>query len=285
LVVNQADIVRVLFALGLQPGSSVIVHSSLGSFGHVDGGAQTVIEALMEVLTPRGTLLMPSFNHGMIVEEGWSGCYDPLETPTINGAIPETFRKLPGVYRSLDPTHPVAAWGWNAQRYTAFHHRTLTMSLDSPIGLLWKDGGYGLFLGVGFEANTFHHVVETTTGARCLGPRTEAYPVMLPGGRKVKGRTWGWRASPCPFTDEGRYPLLFRQRKVLSEEQVGNSVATLFRLADCFEVVAEILASGLDGYPPCLACPIRPRIVSNTVPSDWDEENNSLSPDSEAWTY
>lgn len=34
----------------------VMVHSSLKSFGHVEGGADTVVDALMELLTPEGTL-------------------------------------------------------------------------------------------------------------------------------------------------------------------------------------------------------------------------------------
>lgn len=251
----------------------------------IRGGAQTVIDALMDVITPKGTILMPSFNHGLILEKGWSGYYHPDETPTINGAIPETFRKMPGVFRSLDPTHPVAAWGANAERYTANHHRTLTMGLDSPIGKLFQDGGYGLLMGVGFEANTFHHVVETSTGASCLGARTEAYPVVLPTGRQVIGRTWGWRQKPCPLTDEGRYPPVIFQRKLTIETMVGKSRVTLFRLSECYEVVAEILSSGINGYAGCRDCPIKPRTVPQTVPSDWDSDCNQLLPDSEAWSY
>ena len=110
-IVTQPDIVSGLRRLDLRAGMGLIVHSSLKSFGHVEGGEETVIAALMEVLTPSGTLMMPSFNHCRPFLEGGAGFYNPQETPTTNGTIPETFRKIPGVCRSLNPTHAFAAWG------------------------------------------------------------------------------------------------------------------------------------------------------------------------------
>ncbi len=263
----------------------VVVHSSLRKFGFVEGGANTIIEALMEILSPDGTLVMPSFNHDFPFHLGEAGYYDPRETRTINGIIPDTFWRMPKVLRSLDPTHPAAAWGKNARRYTENHHRTLTMGSDSPLGLLGRDGGHGLLLGVGYEANTYHHVIETTTGAPCLGRRTEAYPVRLPDGRTVLGRTWGWRGGDCPFTDQGHYPKGMADRGLHRQTQIGPATITFFRLQDCFEVVSEMLALGSDGFPPCSGCLIRPRVVPQTVESDWDEVNQRPKPDSIAWTY
>jgi aminoglycoside 3-N-acetyltransferase len=282
-MLSGADLVKGFLELGLEAGMGAMVHSSLRSFGHVEGGAATVVRALMEVLTPAGTLSMPSFNHGEPFEAAGPGVYDPRETPTTNGAIPEAFRRMPGVVRSLNPTHAFAAWGANAERYTALHHRTLTMGPDSPLGMLLSDDGYGLLLGVGYSSNTFHHAVEMITHAPCLGLRTEAYPVTLPDGRRVMGRTWGWRAGSCPFTDGNRYAdeMVDRQRVVT----IGACRAVLYRLRDGYDVIARILANGKDGFPPCSGCDIRPRRVPETVASDWDVERACLLPDSEALTY
>ena len=257
--VTKNDILSGLGALGLGPGAGVIVHSSLKSFGFVEDGPQTVIEALMETLTPDGTLLMPSFNHDLPFREGGPGVYDPTQTPTINGAIPDHFWRMPGVLRSLDPTHPVAAWGRNARRYTDFHHRTLTMGPESPLGLLCAEDGVALLLGVGYWANTFHHVVEMSTGAPCLGRRTEAYPVRLPDGRLVEGRTWGWREDDCPINDHVLYAEEMAERGLQHEARIGQCRAILYRLKDGYRVIAELLQQGQDGFPPCRRCPIRPR--------------------------
>jgi len=287
--VTQTEIVAGLRQLGLQAGDGVMVHSSLKSFGRVKDGPQTVIAALMEVLTSAGTLLMPSFNHGAAFHNGGRGYYSPAETPTINGAIPDAFWRMEDVKRSINPTHPFAAWGKHARRYTEFHHRTLTMGPDSPLGLLQADNGYGLLLGVAYGTNTFHHVVEMSTNAPCLGQRTEAYPVKLPkngssqSNRTVQGRTWGWRDGSCPITDHTAYA-----KEMVNFDKVtmiGSCCTTLFHLQDAYDVIARMLKEGSDLYPPCSRCPIRPRHNQHTVPSDWDLEHQRPLPSSISWSY
>jgi aminoglycoside 3-N-acetyltransferase len=283
--VNKADLIKGLRELGITQGMELMVHASLSSFGYLKGGARTAIEALMEVITPEGTLMMPSFNHGRPFKEGGSGYFHPQKTPTTNGAIPDMFWRMPGVYRSLNPTHAFAAWGKHSERYTTSHHRTLTMGPHSPLGRLHADNGHCLLLGVGYRANTFHHVVEVSTGAPCIGLRTEVYPVILPNGRKVMGRTWGWRAGVCPYTDRTRYASEMHARGLQRTTRIGECHAILYQLQAGFRVIAEILEQGKNGFPPCERCAIRPRQTAHTVPSDWDQVHQRPLPDSEAWTY
>jgi aminoglycoside 3-N-acetyltransferase len=284
-VVTTADIVSGLRGLGVEPGDRLMVHSSLKSLGRVDGGPLTVIAALQEAVGPGGTVMMPSFNHGAIYGESGAGILDPKTTPTCNGMIPDTFWRLPRVFRSLHPTHSFACWGRDAERYTRFHHRTLTMGPDSPIGLLARDGGYGLLIGVGYEANSAHHVAEFTMNAPCLGFRTCEYPMLLRDGRRVKGRAWGWRAGVCPVTDRTRYAAEMVRRGLERVTKIGNARVTRFCLQDCVEVVCEMLRKGGEGFPPCCDCAIRPNPRYLTVPSDWDREKGCLLPESEAWGY
>ena len=70
---TQADLVCGFRDLGITAGMGLQVHSSLSSFGHVEGGPATVVRALKEVLTPAGTLMMPSFNHGAPFEPSGPG--------------------------------------------------------------------------------------------------------------------------------------------------------------------------------------------------------------------
>ena len=284
--VASPDIVTGLRRLGVRRGMRVMVHSSLSSFGHVEGGAPAVITALQQAVSERGTLMMPSFNHGLVMRPGEAGCFDPRRTPTFNGRIPDTFWRMRGVCRSWNPTHAFAAWGLQARGYTEHHHRTLTAGADSPLGMLWRDGGYGLFIGVGYGANTFHHVVEAVLGVPCLGRRTEVVPIRLPDGSLVEGRTWGWRARSCPINDRALYGQEMGRRGLHRQERIGSCVATLFKLSDCFDVVAELLGRGYRGYPPCSRCPIRPDDKSpHLAPSDWDEKRGALTPDSPAARY
>ena len=86
--VTRSDIAKGLRHLGIEAGAGLIVHSSLKSFGRVEGGARTVIEALTDVVTPDGTIVIPSFNHGGAFGDKGAGYYHPGETRSSNGPSP-----------------------------------------------------------------------------------------------------------------------------------------------------------------------------------------------------
>ncbi len=58
---TQTEIVDGLKSLGLKRGAAVEVHSPLSSLGHVDGGASTVVKALMEVVGTEGAIVMSAY--------------------------------------------------------------------------------------------------------------------------------------------------------------------------------------------------------------------------------
>ena len=272
--VCRNDIITSLRRLGIGAGTKLMVHSSMKSFGvHVDGGATAVIEALMAVLTDQGTLMMPSFNHYTPFGGGGPGHYDPLSTPTTDGLIPQTFWQMRRVCRSLNPTHAIAVWGRHAERYVRHHHRTLTFGSGSPLSKLYRDGGLCLFIGVLRGANSFQHVVETMSNAPCLGRRTEQYPVRLPDGRIVPGRTWSWRSDACPC--QGAWADELARHEIRTT--VGASVFRLYSLQHGFGVIA--------GHLRCDGCPVRPRRNEYTVASDWDDGRGELRPSSAALAY
>ena len=264
-MIVQADLEKGLVDLGVRPGARMMVHSSLSSFGRVEGGPDAVIQALKAVVGPAGTILMPSFNHGAPFTADGPGVFDPTETPTTNGAIPDRFWRLPETHRSLNPTHAFAAWGADAEELVSRHHLGTTMGPGSPLHGLRQAGGAILLLGVGFRANTFHHVVECSVGAPCLGLRTEEYPVRMPGGTVEMIPTWGWRERSCPITDQDRYGAILMDSRAVRARTIGSAHCRLFTMRDCHAVVSQLLHYGLPPYPPCSACPIRPRRVKWTV--------------------
>jgi aminoglycoside 3-N-acetyltransferase len=213
---------------------------------------------------------MPSFNHGAPFEHDGPGVYDPKQTPTSNGIIPDTFWRMPGVHRSLNPTHPFAAWGRDAERYISRHHLTLTMGEDSPLGLLAREGGYQLNLGTTHFTSTAKHLAETMRRVPCLGYRTEVYPVRLADGRVAEHRTWGWRERSCPLTGSGEFIEAEMERMGLQRKGfVGPCPATFFPINDLLHAVWGLLDRGYAGNPPCAQCSIQPRKVAATRASDW----------------
>lgn len=57
---KKAELVNELKKIGLQEGMEIEVLSSLSSFGYVEGGAETVIESLMECVGKNGSFFMPA---------------------------------------------------------------------------------------------------------------------------------------------------------------------------------------------------------------------------------
>ncbi|WP_238314740.1 AAC(3) family N-acetyltransferase, partial [Methylobacterium crusticola] len=62
-MIGRKELVRDLRRLGVTPGMDLMVHSSLSAIDFVEGGAETVVDALLQAVGKRGTLLAPSFNH------------------------------------------------------------------------------------------------------------------------------------------------------------------------------------------------------------------------------
>ena len=253
-VIGKSEILAGLKKLGIKKGDRVMVHSSLASLGKVKGGPEAVIDALKAAVGKSGLLMMPSFNHGDAVRNP-PYYFDMKKTPSKNGVIADTFWRLPGVKRSVDPSHAFAAWGRNAEQYLTGHRFTSTMGPGSPLELLERAGGKVVLLGTGYGPNTFRHVVEMTNNVKCLGQRTEEYPVKLPSGKMIKARTWSWRNGGCPLLDDVSHAArLMKARGLDKRVKIGNAETIVFNPADFRRVAEELLAKGVPGKPNCRNC-------------------------------
>ena len=59
-IVLKKDVIKALKEVGVKEGQTIMVHTSLKSFGFVCGGAQIIIEALLECVGDEGTIMMPT---------------------------------------------------------------------------------------------------------------------------------------------------------------------------------------------------------------------------------
>ena len=234
-----------LKALGLKKGAIVIVHSSLSKIGWTVGGPVGVIEALMDVVTPRGTIIMPTFSSGNTEPSGWeyppvpekwwpdirkfTPAFDPNKIPTRGmGKIPETFRKYPYVVRSNHPTTSFAAWGKKAKYIIKSHRLENDLGKDSPLGKIYKLNGEILLLGVPHINNSSLHLAEYL----CEYPGKK-YMTMASAIYENKKRKWiTWKELDNysdDFDDIGRdYEKLINYQT----QKVGEGVARLLSQRD-----------------------------------------------------
>jgi len=164
-------------ALGVKPGAIIIMHSSLSKIGWTVGGSLSVIRALMHTITPKGTLVMPTFSgdnsdpsnwqYPPVPKDWWDTirkempAFEPKITPTREmGRIVENFRHWSGVLRSNHPVSSFAAWGKHAKFITENHELTGNLGEKSPISRLYELDGQILLVGVDHENNSSIHLAE-----------------------------------------------------------------------------------------------------------------------------
>jgi aminoglycoside 3-N-acetyltransferase len=136
--VTRAALGEDLARLGVRRDGVLLVHSSLSALGWVCGGAQAVVEALLDALGPEGTLVVPTHTGGYsdpstwrfpAVPEAWwpviretMPAFDPDVTPARGlGLVVEVARSRPGALRSAHPMVSFAAVGPQAAAVTADH--------------------------------------------------------------------------------------------------------------------------------------------------------------------
>jgi aminoglycoside 3-N-acetyltransferase len=234
------DLLRGLRTLGLARGDAVLVHSSLSSLGYVQGGADTVIDALLMAVAPDGTVLVPTLTGSAALDAEHPPVYDPAETPCWTGRIPETFRRRPDAVRSLHPTHSVAAIGTQARELTAGHEHSITpCGPDSPYGRLAASGGYILLLGVGHEVNTSYHLVEEIVGVPYhIQPGLVAAQVIEQGSVRTIHLMLHRYGPPRAFS---RLEPALRERGIQRDGQIGQAHARLVDAGRMVELACQAL--------------------------------------------
>lgn len=202
MLVTRGRLVSDLHALGVRPGSVLVVHSSLKSLGFVVGGAAAVVLALIEAVGPEGTIVVPTHTPDNSDPAGWQNPpvppdwwpviraempgFDLDSTPSRHmGLIAEAVRTWPGAWRSNHPHVSFAALGADAEELTHGHLLDDMLGESSPIGLVYAHDGDVLLLGVGHDSNTSLH----------LGEYRVPQPTSVPHGASVLidgGNAWVW---------------------------------------------------------------------------------------------
>jgi aminoglycoside N3'-acetyltransferase len=248
-LVTKEQLVRDLTALDLRPGMDVMVHSSLSRIGHVQGGAGTVVDALLMVIGREGTLMMPSFNHRS------AKVYNPMTTPSTNGAIPDAMWRRSDAVRSLHGTHAVAAIGPKAEEWCKDHYQVGIWSQNSPIGKIIHEGGYILCLGLTHNRITANHVAEMSIPCGCIDPFGNKDLVLMDNGRVHTMKGLAYRSSECPVPRVKINEKLGRE-KFQRCSKVGKADTTLYKAIDLWNIRRSQIRT------ICPSCQIKPKYLS-----------------------
>lgn len=148
-----------LLRMGLKPGSVVIVHCAMNNFYNYQGTVDEIIDEILRAIGPEGTLCMPAFPYD---KYNVDKVFDVRTEKTAAGLLAETFRKRPGVKRSLNQLHSVCALGPKAEYIVSEHHLSRTcFDEHSPFYKIYKLRGMSVSLGLpDYFIGTCAHVNE-----------------------------------------------------------------------------------------------------------------------------
>lgn len=236
--VTRSQIAAGLRSIGLPPGAHALVHSSLKSFGHVDGGANAVIDGVLEALGPSGTALFPTFTGSSKLGPDHPPHFDVRHSPCWTGRIPEVARARPDARRSLHPTHSVVAIGPDTAELLQDHELSPTpCGPDTPFGRLARsDQGYVVFLGVDLSCNTmFHHVEEVAKVDYHMQLQPVAATVVDYEGVTRTVRLWLHRYGPK--RDYPRSEPYLREQGILRLGRIGECTVRVVHARPMVEYV------------------------------------------------
>ncbi|MDE2998468.1 MAG: AAC(3) family N-acetyltransferase [Gemmatimonadota bacterium] len=168
--VHKSDVVQGFAALGLREGDAMLFHSSLRSFGTVEGGADTVIDGAVEAVGESGTVVVPTFVQKVNGEsatyrrrfEAW----DVDGSPSDVGHITEVLRRRPEAVRSDHCCDSLAAIGADAEAAMGGHKHAgpryspwdgKAFGHGSPWDWLVERNALYLLMGVGFNVCSIFH--------------------------------------------------------------------------------------------------------------------------------
>jgi aminoglycoside 3-N-acetyltransferase len=184
-VLTRSSLAADLRRIGLAEGDAVMVHAAFSRVGTVLGGPDALVDAVLDVIGPEGTVLSyQDWELGVDVwdEDGRVAAafrdhvppFDPATARPArdHGVLAAVIGTRPGVRRSGNPGASVAAVGARAEEFTADHPLDYGYGEDSPFARLVAAGGRVLMVGAPLDTMTLLHHAE--------------HLAVLPGKRRIE---------------------------------------------------------------------------------------------------
>lgn len=256
---DKEDLKKNLQEMGLQPTDALMVHSSMKAIGTVEGGAETVVDVLLEYFD-KGLVMVPTHTWKQMNAE--YNVFDPQKEPACVGIIPNIFRTRPGVVRSLHPTHSIAAYGVGAAEYVKGEENLTTPC--APGGCwdrLREVKAKILLVGVTHARNTFIHSVEEVFDVpERFTDKPTTFQVKMPDGSLKTVDMYRHYNPNTAHISESFDKMLegYFETGAAKRVKFGEADCILCDAEKLFEVTGKILKQEINCFMDC-----------ETIPREW----------------
>jgi aminoglycoside 3-N-acetyltransferase len=245
-------LLRALRNAGLKSGDTLMVHSSWLAMNGFRGKPADMVAALKRAVGADGLLVMTSMPYHNMSSEQWLArgkALDLKRSPSMMGMLSEVFRRSEGVLRSASPTHPLLAWGRDAQSFIQGHELTpFAFGPASPFAKLLYRDALILCIDAPFSSITFTHFVEDrlahTLAVPLYSPVLHNGTVVgLDGERQVREvRVLSSEANA--LRRDGRLIAQLESDGSLRRARVGNTRLLFLRASELAGGAERLVARG-----------------------------------------
>ena len=149
---KKIDLINELYKIGLEKNMKILLHVSLSKIGYLNNGPKDLIDAIEDIITTDGILVMPAYNS--------YGNYKP--TLSI---VNEYFRNQEDVTCTNQIIASFAVWGNQKGKIAAnIEYTEEGLSFEageqSTLARLYENDGWSLFLGTDYSTCTILHLAE-----------------------------------------------------------------------------------------------------------------------------
>jgi aminoglycoside 3-N-acetyltransferase len=223
--------------IGLQAGDTVLVHSSYKSLGGVEGGPQVVIDALLDVLGPQGTLIMPAFNFDFNKGQPW----DVRNTPSQMGVLTELVRTDPRARRIFHPIYSFSIIGKYADELTRERYKS-SYERKSLFGKLRDLDAKIMIIGLDYTHSfTFVHHVEEMEGVDYRYKKAFTGQVTDENGITTTDTFYMMvrDLDKGVITEVNPMGEVLEKRGVVTVQKIGDADVKMMNANEAYKVIAE----------------------------------------------
>ena len=245
---TKDEILKQLKALCPEVSPVTLLHSSLRAVGKVEGGAEALLDTLIEYFTRNGSLLCVPTHTWDNLEKPEVCTLDMTKQESNLGTFSLIAAKDPRGIRSENPTHSMMVFGdrQKAEEFIRAEAFVKTPTApDSCYGKLYKMGGKILLLGVAQDKNTYlHTVAEMLNIENRMAKTPTKVSVKLQNG-EVKNREL--YLFDCSYTDDisllfPKYNTAFRYHGAVDYGFIGRAPSEIcddVKLYDTVKLIFE----------------------------------------------
>ena len=252
-VYTKEDIFEQLRKMGAPKNSVVLMHSSLRLIGQIEGGANGLLDSLIEYFTADGGLFcVPTHTWSNLNKEITLDMTDPS---TCLGAFSDIAAADPRGIRSENPTHSMMVFGdrLRAEKFVRDEHLVSSGTApNSCYGKICEQGGFILLAGVAHNKNTYLHCVNEMLGMpNRLGCEQKSVTVKRATGEIVSCKIYPHRTD---FVKDismrfPKYETAFRYHGAITDGFVGDAPTQLCDARIMKETI-ELILKNCEGVDP-----------------------------------